>query len=1078
MSDKASSIRTADLPPLPRETGQLDSHVPAGSHPLPLAQDNDPTVISNRPPALPAEVSESARRILAGRICPGDRLGHFELLQYVGGGGMGRVFKAQDGRLARTVALKILPPDQAADHETLLRFQNEAQSAARLDHDNIVRVYYVGEDNGLHYIVFEFIEGINIRELVETKGPLPLAEAISYTLQAADALAHAAKRKIVHRDVKPSNLLITPEGQVKLIDMGLARLREADNPGGDLTASGVTLGTFDYISPEQARDPRSADVRSDVYSLGCTFFYMLTGRPPFPGGTVLQKLLQHQGDQPPDVRQFRSDLPEGVTRVLRRMLAKDPRHRYRDPADLMDDLLLAAKEVGLQPLRPGRRVWAAPREPTLSLFQRHLPWILPLAALIAIVIALDFYWSRAPSPDALVPPLDPPGGGFGVPPEVDRPGHGDVTTKSPPGAPAGKHAPSAVSPGPASRVAAAPTAKTVAAKPEEPSKPSAKRAGVLVVGAPVEGESNFATLGAACQAASDGDVIELRYDGPREEQPITLANLRLTVRAADGFQPVVLFRPAAEPAVTGPERAAENADRPKAGGASLPVLAAPFVAPVLAGVQDVADGSVPPTKAGATSRIASSRSMLSVTSGRLTLINVALELDLPRVATSESWSLFCVLGNPSLRLEKCWLTVRNAYNPLRASQADAAFFRVKALPADTATSDRASPPEPAALELADCVARGEAVALRSEDLQPVRFTWDNGLLVTTERLLSAFGGAGPQVHGETLRISLRHLTAVVQSGLCRLATGPGTRHQFLAQINCADTILVGSPGSSLIEQVADRGPDDLRQQIAWSGDRNIYDGFDVFWAIRRLDPEAPPDLMAYEAWKLHWGSQRENLPRSEKVDWKLLPEAGVPLDRHAPADYSLNMVDDANPAVGTSSDGHNLGCQLDRLSAVPPESPPAKAIVDTPKPEEPPAGKTFLEELELDKPAPDEPTPGEPTPDKPAPGKPAPGKPAPGKPAPGKPGLLKPVPDKSVPDGPDPGMLPREKPLPSRPAGAATGLPRPPGELQSPGTGPFFGLRRSDTPGTAGRKHGPVPFCFDFAVLLPRPPRAVVGEVR
>ena len=199
-------------------------------------------------------------------------------------------------------------------------------------------MYFVGEDCGLHFIVFEFVDGVNVRVLVERKGPLPLAEAVSYTLQSADALAHSDARAVIHRDIKPSNLLITPEGRVKLIDMGLARLRLVDPEVADLTASGVTLGTFDYISPEQARDPRNADIRSDIYSLGCTFFFMLTGQPPFPQGTVLQKLLQHQGDQPPDIREFRPDLPDEVYRILQKMMAKDPRHRYAGPVELVGDL--------------------------------------------------------------------------------------------------------------------------------------------------------------------------------------------------------------------------------------------------------------------------------------------------------------------------------------------------------------------------------------------------------------------------------------------------------------------------------------------------------------------------------------------------------------------------------------------------------------------------------------------------------------------------------------------------------------------------------------------------------------------
>jgi serine/threonine protein kinase len=362
-----------------------------------LGSDDQPTIITSRVVSQADSSSDAVMRILHGRILPGERLGHFELLKYVGGGGMGKVFRALDTRLARSVALKILSPEHAADRETVQRFQNEAQSAARLDHENIARVYYVGEDRGLHFIVFEFIEGVNVRDMVVSRGPLPLAEAVSYVLQVADALAHASQRNVVHRDIKPSNLLITPTGQAKLIDMGLARLREVD-AAADLTASGVTLGTFDYISPEQARDPRHADVRSDIYSLGCTLFFMFTGRPPFLGGTMLQKLLQHQSDQPPDLRQFRPDLPEEVNRILRRMLAKDPRNRYATPTELVNDLLPIARSAGLRPATPGGRTWTVPVNPGVPYYYRHLPWIVSLMLLIAIVFALDRLWRYMPAP--------------------------------------------------------------------------------------------------------------------------------------------------------------------------------------------------------------------------------------------------------------------------------------------------------------------------------------------------------------------------------------------------------------------------------------------------------------------------------------------------------------------------------------------------------------------------------------------------------------------------------------------------------------------------------------------------------
>ena len=380
-----------------------------------LAADELPTVITPRQsPPGDTSPSESVSRILHGRILPGERLGHFELLEFVGGGGMGKVFRARDTRLARIVALKILSPEHAADAETVLRFQNEAQSAARLDHENIARVYYVGEDRGLHFIVFEFIEGTNVRDMVANRGPLPLAEAVSYTLQVAEALTHASERNVVHRDIKPSNLLITPGGQAKLIDMGLARLREVDSPT-DLTASGVTLGTFDYISPEQARDPRNANVRSDIYSLGCTFFYMLAGRPPFVGGTMLQKLLQHQGDQPPEVRQFRSDVPEEVNRILRRMLAKDPAHRYATATELVSDLLAVARAAGLRPAVSNGRRWTVPARPSVPYFYRHLPWVVSVVALLAIVFVLDHLWPYLPGPGQTLPsPAERGAGGEGA----------------------------------------------------------------------------------------------------------------------------------------------------------------------------------------------------------------------------------------------------------------------------------------------------------------------------------------------------------------------------------------------------------------------------------------------------------------------------------------------------------------------------------------------------------------------------------------------------------------------------------------------------------------------------------------
>lgn len=304
------------------------------------AVDDAPTIISKAPPRSPRPEDTFAHN-LRGR-----RLSHFDLVEPIGVGGMAAVIRAQDMQLDRPVALKILPPEMASDPENIRRFQQEARAAAKLDHENIARVYFFGEDQGLHFIAFEFVEGENLRLLLERRGRLPVPEAVHYMLQIATGLAHAAERGVVHRDIKPSNIIIGPSGRAKLVDMGLARSMIA--PAGDveLTQSGVTLGTFDYISPEQALEPRSADVRSDIYSLGCTFYQALTGQPPVPEGTAAKKLHHHQHVAPVDPRQMNSAVPDELAAILGRMMAKDPRERYQRPEHLVQHLLQAAQKLG------------------------------------------------------------------------------------------------------------------------------------------------------------------------------------------------------------------------------------------------------------------------------------------------------------------------------------------------------------------------------------------------------------------------------------------------------------------------------------------------------------------------------------------------------------------------------------------------------------------------------------------------------------------------------------------------------------------------------------------------------------
>jgi serine/threonine-protein kinase len=358
------------------------------------AEAADQTVISASPPLLgqPAQPAFNAREL--GRALEGRQLEHVRLEQFVGGGGMGAVFRAWDTELHRTVAVKVLSTYQAGDVESQRRFQTEARSAARLDHPNIARVHYVGEDSGIRYIVFEYIEGANVRDLVHASGPLTVPDALNYTLQIASALSHAWERDVVHRDIKPSNILITQDGLAKLVDMGLARLESLDGADNDETATGVTLGTFDYISPEQARNPRDADTRSDIYSLGCTLFFMLTGRPPFAEGSVLQKLLLHQSESPPDVRDVRPDVPDELADVLSKMLAKRPEDRFQNPTELSAALLRSMEQIGVAAPAVAIPAYRFRRLTTASWWRRHAAWLVPTVLLFLSVLVLGLMWNR------------------------------------------------------------------------------------------------------------------------------------------------------------------------------------------------------------------------------------------------------------------------------------------------------------------------------------------------------------------------------------------------------------------------------------------------------------------------------------------------------------------------------------------------------------------------------------------------------------------------------------------------------------------------------------------------------------
>jgi len=268
---------------------------------------------------------------------PIKKIGKYELQKKIGAGGMGAVYLALDPTLKRSCALKVLPPDKAKNPTLVRRFKAEAEAAAALRHENIVAVFEADDADGFSYIAMEYVEGTDVAKLVDQRGPVPLKRSIEIIRQVARGLEHAMQRGIVHRDIKPGNLLIRRDGVVKLADLGLARILDENNDT-SITRAGTTVGTVDFMAPEQARDSKAADVRSDIYSLGCTWYFMLTGHPPFPEGSLTNKLRAHAETPVPDPRSEHPAISEAVFGVIRRMTEKKPSRRYQTPGELIADL--------------------------------------------------------------------------------------------------------------------------------------------------------------------------------------------------------------------------------------------------------------------------------------------------------------------------------------------------------------------------------------------------------------------------------------------------------------------------------------------------------------------------------------------------------------------------------------------------------------------------------------------------------------------------------------------------------------------------------------------------------------------
>ncbi len=835
-------------------------------------------------------------------------LGHFEVQERIGAGGMGAVFRANDTRLDRAVALKILTPSLSRDDAAVQRFRNEARAAARLDHENIARVYFIGEDQGLNFIAFEFINGENLRNLIIQQGRVEPVEAVNFVLQITSALRHTSANGVVHRDIKPSNIIITPSGRAKLVDLGLAR-KEHSESAADLTLAGTTLGTFDYISPEQAKDPRNVDVRSDIYSLGCTLYHMLTGEPPYPDGTVLKKLLDHQSGEPPDPAKKNRRVSDDLSMITRKMMASDPKKRYQTPDQLTRDLMLIAGSLGLRGVSPEGLIWLSSR-PSFSDIWRQNAGVLAMTSLLVLIV---FGVSQFPNLAANR------GQGTYVTnagsqshesqrsngttqnsktPDRDNPSHAKSTDSHHKGSlangfqpaelisPSGRSTSDDANPplttkverveNPPSAIVASSrntnnatvtktdngnfptrpsTGNSVTEPVREPTNTAGKppaiaeeAIGVFVLAADGAASKRFPTLEAACAAVTDGSTIELRFNGRRAEKPIKLGKKNLTIRAGKGFHPIIEFNPANAPA----------------------------------------DAHL---------------RLINVSSGPVEISQVAFEITVPPFLSVDRISLFGLERQDALALHGVAITLNNP-GQRPTSLFDLAYEPGQMM-ADMKMNNVGAARE-LKLELTECFIRGQGDLIHIRHTKPVRLTLRDTAVTLDGTLLRVEGHSEKPAEQSRIELRLDYVTGRFGRHLVQLDSGDLPRELAPVHVEAKNNILTTVGNTGLIAMSGSTSDSDFRKLLSWSGEKNFYAHCQLFWTL--ASGAAPLD---FDEWKAAWGaggdvgaSNDELLFQARQGEWSQTTLESLTLDRR---------TETFNPALGAATDGNDAGANVAKL---------------------------------------------------------------------------------------------------------------------------------------------------------------------
>lgn len=863
------------------------------------------TVISRQPWGAPSNLGSVTPREM-GRLLAGQTLGHYALDEFVGGGGMGAVFRAHDTMLNRTVAVKVLAPNQSRDEDTLRRFQNEAQSAARLDHEHIGRVHYVGEDRGWHYIVFEFIEGENLRDHIDHQGPLSLADTLKYLDQLGTALDHASGREVVHRDIKPSNVIITPEGRAKLVDMGLARLHQVEAPQEDLTASGVTLGTFDYISPEQARDPRLADVRSDLYSLGCTLYYMLTGQPPFPTGTVLQKLLQHQSDEPVDPRQMRPELPAELIAILNKLMAKQPAQRYQTAHALVEDVHRLIQKLGL----PAQYKTHSPQKivlaPKPAAWQRQLPWLVPLGiCLLGLTLWQIFdqpaerparpHWVqpvKATPPDTTVA-LNPKGSNARTPPLADT-------------APALQ--PLDIRLRKSSELFNAPGAWSLDSGPVPVLVDSGMSYSRQLADSYVYNwqQTIWPQLTTAFPVLEQLQINRLALGPspglgsatqPNDDSPASLARAASPASAANAVRSQGRLAVLRDPKAPGEYETLQAALREARPGDTielrytgimqerpltlnnpqLKIVAAEGFRPIIR-LQSRDSGALTPN-----------RGLVTVTGGKLSFERVHFDLDIPEAPASDVTSLFDLRQVEELSLAGCSVTIRAQ----GSTPGTLSLFEVRA--GLSSSIMRIKEPrvaiEPTRITVESSILRGDLSLVRAVEHEPLRFVLSDSLVAVAEYAFSVDFGLREQRHSlePPVQIELSNSTLLLGNGLCRLSNAERALHREPTAITLSNVVVRGSENAPLLELDGGDKIEDLREVLRWQTDMVRIDQFTT---LARLVGMGGTTNLGIAQWNEVWRDQQRQTA-IEPLVWSIARERLPTMARMQPVDLSWTAPETA-----------------------------------------------------------------------------------------------------------------------------------------------------------------------------------------